>query len=87
MSRGLLRLSYLFWLVLIGIAVLAYQLIGPPYLLWSYTWRNDGQGYDPFATRHYLRCTYLGPAGSFTILNPKHGECPRFRFGAEGETS
>lgn len=85
---GFLRLSYLAWIAVPVAAYAVYALIGPPYLLWSYTWRDNGQGYDISAHRYFLRCTYAGPAGSFTVHFPSRGECSWVRFykpAGEGE--
>lgn len=79
-----IRLSYLIWL-LVPIALVAMILmLGTPHLRWSYAWRDDGQGFKPFADRFYLRCTYLGPTHHFTIHHPVRGHCPLIRFAKAG---
>ena len=70
--------DYIWVLVPLGLW-LAYSLYGLPHLRFSYSWRDDGQGYDPFAKRYYTRCTYIGPYGEDTIL-PLRGHCPIFRL-------
>ncbi|MCH9807163.1 MAG: hypothetical protein K0U74_05465 [Alphaproteobacteria bacterium] len=80
MSVRFFRLSYLLWLVVpVGI-YLVVAIYGWPHLRWSYSWRDDGQGYEPFAKRFYVRCTYLGPTQAFTLNHPENGHCPLIRF-------
>ncbi len=74
-----LRVSYFIWiLILLGLWLFTVTA-GLPHFRWSYDWRDDGQGYDPHAERHYTRCTYLGPYGQFT-LHPMNGHCAFIRF-------
>lgn len=74
-----LRLSYFIWIIVPILIYGAYLAFGLPHMRWSYSWQNDGQGYDPFVERYYTRCTYIGPYGSFTIY-PDNGKCVWFRF-------
>ena len=80
MTVRFLRVSYALWLIVPVLLVGLYLAFGTPHLRWTYTWRDDGQGYEPFAERFYLRCTYLGPEGHFTLTHPPRGHCPLFRF-------
>lgn len=74
-----LRLHYFLW-VLVPVGLwFVYITYGLPHMLWSYSWRDDGQGHDPMAERYYTRCTYVGPYGNQTIL-PRNGKCPFLRF-------
>ena len=75
-----LRLSYALWLIVPATIYVVTTIYGLPHLRWSYSWRDDGQGFDPFAERFYLRCTYLGPNGTLTVHHPTHGRCPLIRF-------
>ncbi len=87
-----LRLSYALWLIVPTAIYLATVIYGLPHLRWSYSWRDisdprlrqEGQGFDPFADRFYLRCTYLGPNGAFTVHHPTHGQCQLIRFFQRG---
>lgn len=79
MTPRFLRMSYFFWAIVPILLWMAYTNFGLPHLRWSYTWRDDGQGYDPSADRYYTRCNYVGPYGEYT-LNPKHGHCNVFEF-------
>lgn len=79
MKAQLIRPAYFVWIVAALFLWGAYQLIGNPYLRWSYDWRDYGQGHDALAERHYTRCTYLGFAGQFTVY-PHNGRCPLMRF-------
>lgn len=79
MSVRFLRLSYFLWVLVPAGLWLVYTSYGLPHIIWSYSWLDEGQGYDPFATRYYTRCTYAGPYGNRTIL-PSNGQCPLIRF-------
>jgi len=72
-------MSYFIWIIVPVIFYAAYLAFGLPHMIWNYEWRDDGQGYDPFASRRYTRCTYLGPYGEFTIY-PKNSKCELLRF-------
>jgi len=79
MKIRFLRANYFIWVVVPVIVYGVYLAFGLPHMVWNYEWRDDGQGYDPFAERWYLRCTFIGPYGEFTIF-PNNGECPWLRF-------
>ena len=74
-----LKFSYFAWLVVPLGLWLTYDALGLPHGLWSYSWIDQGQGMDPFAERHYTRCTYVGPYGTFTRA-AEHGHCPWVKF-------
>jgi len=78
MTPRFLRARYFFWIIVPLAAWLIYFNYGAPHFIWSYEWRDNGT-HDPFAKRHYTRCTYLGPFGSFTEI-PRHGRCAWIRF-------
>ncbi len=75
-----LKPSYFVWLLLLGGAYGASQIVGLPHLRFFYDFQTAGNRYDPFAERFYTRCTYWGPNGKFTIHFPENGECALFRF-------
>ncbi|OXT01628.1 hypothetical protein B7H23_01260 [Notoacmeibacter marinus] len=79
MKVRLIRPAYFIW-VLLPIALYgAFLTFGLPHMIWSYSWRDEGQGYDPFAARHYTSCTYAGPYGVFK--RPANaGKCPWLIF-------
>ncbi len=62
----LIRPSFFIWIILPAALYLTYRAIGLPHVIFSYDWRDDGQGYSPFAERYYTRCTYVVPYGSCT---------------------
>ena len=79
MKPRLFRLSYFVWIIP---AVLLYALagtIGAPHVIWNRTWIDRGQGYDPFAHRTYVRCSYLGAQGE-VWLPAESGRCALVRF-------
>ena len=82
MKIRFLRASYFIWLIVPIAIIVGCQQVGLPYFRWSYEWRNGGQGYDPYTTRHYTRCTYIGIGfeGNFTENDPLNGKCSWFRF-------
>ena len=82
----MIRPVYFIWIVAPIALYLAFLTFGLPHFAWSYSWRDDGQGYDPFAYRWYLRCTYIGSYGSHRYI-PHNGKCPWFRFYKKREAS
>lgn len=75
----MIRPSYFIWVIVPIALYLVYMAWGSPHIAFNYTWRNDGQGYDPFAKRWYLSCEYIGATGSHQY-HPQDGKCPWFRF-------
>jgi hypothetical protein len=41
-----------------------YQLYGLPHAIWSYEFHGS---YTDFSSRHYTRCTFIGPHGVFAV--------------------
>lgn len=74
-----IRASFFVWVVVPALLYGAYHTYGLPHVIWSYSWRDDGQGYSPFAYRYYLDCTYAGPYGVFTE-GAQHGKCGWVQF-------
>lgn len=79
----LIKLSYFAWLVVPLGLWLAYDVLGLPHGLWSYSWIDQGQGMDPYAERYYTRCTFIGPYGVFTE-RAEYGRCAWVKFFKEG---
>lgn len=69
------RFRFFRWIIIPALLFAGYLMFGLPHLRWSYSWRDDGQGHDPLASRFYTRCAYIGPYGQFTIHHPANGEC------------
>ena len=67
-------LRYFMWIIIPVTVYLAYLILGLPHFIWSYSWADEGQGYNPWANRTYTRCTFIGPYGSYTII-PNNGRC------------
>ena len=68
-----IRASYFIWLIVPVLLYAVYLHVGLPHMIWSYSWRDDGQGFNPHADRYYQRCTYIGPYGAFTVF-PVNGQ-------------
>ena len=68
------HLRYFVWLVVPLGLWLGYKAYGLPHVIWSYTWLDQGQGYNPFAHRWYTKCIFIGPYGSVTT-HPGNGRC------------
>ena len=82
----MIRPVYFIWII-VPITLYAMFLVwGLPHIAFNYKWRNDGQGYDPFANRWYISCEYVGPYGSY-FYRPKDGKCPWFLFYKKQESS
>ena len=75
-----LRFRDFIWLFFLLALYAAIQHGGLPHLRWEYSWRDQGQGYDPWADRYYTRCTYLGFYGAYTDHFPQDGQCALIRF-------
>lgn len=80
----LIRLRYFLWVIVPVMLWLGYRAYGLPHAIWSYDWIDQGQGMDPFAPRHYTRCTFLGPYGAVTTY-PGNGRCGWIVFAREAE--
>lgn len=83
MKPRLLRPSYLAWTIVPAILFGFHQLYGLPHAIWSYEFRGS---YTDFASRHYTRCTFVGPYGAFTVP-ATDGQCGWFVFRRGRETS
>ena len=72
------RWQYFLWMPVLLVLVLAWRVFGSPYFIWSYSWVDSGQGYSPYADRHYTRCNYLkitDVSVSHTVHFPRNGKC------------
>lgn len=70
----LIKAVYFIWLIVPVALFVVYALYGLPHVIWSYEWRDDGQGYSNIHLRHYTRCTFLGPQGRIKTY-PIDGNC------------
>lgn len=68
-------LRFMTWIIVPVVLYLAYATFGLPHIRWSYTWLDEGQGFDPLAQRYYTRCSFRGPFGQFDIHHPAQGKC------------
>ncbi|MEL7281860.1 MAG: hypothetical protein AAGK79_15990 [Pseudomonadota bacterium] len=84
MRPRLIRASFFLWIIAPLALFGAYQAFGLPHMIWSYTYRDDGQGADPFAYRFYYTCRYVGPYGEFE-RHARNGKCGWVRFFKENE--
>ena len=73
MTPRFLRARYFIWIIAPLAVWMIYLIFGAPHFIWDYAWRDNGT-FDPYAKRHYTRCRYLGPYGSFTA-HPANGRC------------
>jgi len=75
------NIRYFIWILVPLALFAALQIFGAPFIRWNYSWRDDGQGHNPYAPRWYLACTYVGVGvgGSFSV-GPSDGNCPLIRF-------
>lgn len=78
-SPKLIRMSYFIWMLVPVMIWVGYKHYGLPHFIWSYSWVNEGQGYDPFAKRWYTRCTHVGPYGEYTA-SAINGKCKLVKF-------
>lgn len=74
-----IKLSYFAWMVVPLGLWLAYDAVGVPHAIWSYSWIDQGQGMNAFAKRYYTRCTFIGLYGHFTEA-AQHGKCAWVKF-------
>ena len=81
MTPRLIRPSYLLWLIPVAGLWVGAELLGPPMVIWSYSWVDDGRGHNPFNTeRVYTRCTFVGFDGSAVTTYPTDGRCGWLTF-------
>ncbi len=80
MKVRFLRASYFIWTLVAAAVYMTCLSLGLPHVIWSYDWRDTGQGDDLSAERFYTRCTYVGPYGAFTEHFPMDGKCAWLRF-------
>ena len=74
-----IKLSYFVWVIVPVGLWFAYDTIGLPHAIWSYSWIDQGQGMDPFAHRIYTRCRFIGPYGQFDEP-AEFGRCAWVKF-------
>ena len=74
-----IKLSYFVWVIVPVGLWLAYDTIGLPHAIWSYSWIDQGQGMDPFSHRTYTRCRFIGPYGQFDEP-AEFGRCAWVKF-------
>jgi hypothetical protein len=74
-----IKLSYFVWVIVPMGLWLAYDTIGLPHAIWSYSWIDQAQGMDPFAHRTYTRCRFIGPYGQFDEP-AEFGRCAWVKF-------
>jgi len=71
--------ALLAWLAFPVAAYAAWNTYGPPYFIWSYTYRDMGGGH-----RHHSTFTYIGWGFASATRPARGGSCPWVRFfGAE----
>ena len=68
MLRHLKYLPFFAWVLVIAFTYQAYAAQGLPHFLWSYSFLDNGDRFNPYAERYYTSCTYIGPYGEFTVL-------------------
>ncbi len=76
--RLILHPRFFVWVIVPVMLAGVYLTYGLPHPIWSYSWRDEGRGFDPLAKRFYTSCTYVGPYGNFTERHPKDGNCHWF---------
>lgn len=76
----LVRPSYFLWVIVPAALYAGYATYGLPHVIWKYEWRDDGQGYAPFAPRYYTKCEFVGPYGVFVEHYPADGKCGWVQF-------
>ena len=55
-----------------------------PHVIWSYTFRDNGDQFNPHAERYYLTCTYVGPHGEFKV-HAEMGKCAWLKMFSSSE--
>ncbi len=72
--RRLRPIVYFLWLPVLAGIYGAYIAFGLPHGIWNYSFRDNGDPYNPFAERFYYSCTFVGPYGEFTVP-ARNGHC------------
>lgn len=57
----------------------AYAAWGTPHAIWEYEFQDNGDPYNPVATRWYISCTFVGWTGVVRVPAVA-GQCPWVRF-------
>ncbi len=55
MRQSFLRPNYFIWIIVPIAVYLTYLALGLPHFIWSYSFLDNGQRYDPFAERYYTQ--------------------------------
>lgn len=64
MRPRLIRPSYFAWLAMPAFLYGGYLLYGLPHMIWRYEFYGS---HADWSSRHYTRCTFIGPYGVFTV--------------------
>ncbi|MBU2527616.1 MAG: hypothetical protein KKC03_13545 [Bacteroidetes bacterium] len=75
----MIKPAFFLWVLVPPIVFMAYLAVGLPHLRWSYTILDNGDPYNPYVERYYLKCTYIAPWGHF-VFEPSDGDCPLIKF-------
>ena len=76
------KLKYLSLFVWIGGAAAVYGLYlsyGTPHIIWSYTFQDNGDPFNPYAGRFYTSCSFYGSTGLHKVP-AQNGRCGWVRF-------
>jgi len=83
MRVPLIRSQYFYWVIVPPLIWLAAELVGPPSMVWSYTYTaKPGREYNPryFAERRYQSCTYISLLGEISTHPAREEKCPFVRM-------
>lgn len=74
MFRPLKYLSLFVWIIGAGALFGLYATKGLPHVIFGYTFLDNGDRYNAFASRYYLTCEFVGPYGVFKV-SADNGRC------------
>ena len=76
-----MKIAALFlWLALPLAGYATYLAYGTPHFIWSYTFWDNGDQYNPYADRHYTSCTYFGWGWETVTVPAIEARCPWVRL-------
>ncbi len=73
---------FFIWVGVLAAILFVWTGAGSPYVIWSYSFRDNGDPNNPFAERYYTSCTCTNFRASITVP-AEAGHCGWVRFFSE----
>lgn len=79
-------LRFFVWVVPFVVLLMLWSGTGSPYVIWAYTFEDNGDPHNPFANRRYVSCTFTNFQSSVTVP-ARAGRCGWVRWIKRGAAS